>query len=103
MELHFANFGKSPAYGVRIRHWLTIGEGTPVAGFYSQGTPGEGAPIVPNEDRFVTAGSDTEISEQDFTRILETTDKIEIYGNIQYGDTVIAKPNDEIREGDIIK
>ncbi len=57
------------------------------------------AVVTSTERKYVLVARDGKATKIDVRTASESADKIEVYGNLQQGDKVVAKANDEIKEG----
>jgi hypothetical protein len=86
-DLHFTNYGKSPALEIRYYDYMRIGKGA-MAPSFGEPIPHKGAPLPPGKDDFITVVSKPGVTADEYARLLHhpDTEYVEISGRFLYTD-----------------
>lgn len=91
--LHYTAYGRSPAYDVLCYPFMKVGVGQPFQESYgfSKVERGEGVPMPPNADYFVTVFSNPGITSDEYSRLIKLDHAISIRFHIEYADSYGGK------------
>jgi hypothetical protein len=84
-DWHYADYGKTPAYNVKITGTIDISAGAINKKRVFEPAK-QAAPLPPNKDDFSTAIYKTKVTPQEFQRLMNIDQSIVVFGRINYSD-----------------